>query len=60
MAWILILYFSTASAHGGMTLTTADFANRAACENAAVEARKLAGWVTTARHVCVPKGEERP
>ena len=53
--FILILYFSTASTSGGMTLTTAEFQSRAACEVAAAEARKMAGWATTARHTCVPK-----
>lgn len=59
MAYVLILYFSTFSASGGMTLTTAEFANKPACETAAVEARKMAGTITAARHVCVPKDAAR-
>jgi len=54
-AYILILYFATASAQGGMTLTTAEFASQPACEAGAVQAKKLGGLLTFAKHVCVPK-----
>lgn len=56
MIFVLILYFSTASASGGMTLTTAEFNSKVACEQAATRAKKMAGWATTAQHVCEPKG----
>lgn len=56
-AYIPILYFATASAQGGMTLTTAEFASKATCEAAAVKAKGLGGLLTFAKHVCVEKGD---
>lgn len=53
--FILILYFATASAQGGMTLTTAEFADRAACEAGAAEAKRMTGWFAVPKHVCVVK-----
>ncbi len=54
-AYILILYFTTFSAGAGMTLTTAEFLDKRACEVAASQAVKLAGAFTTAKYVCVAK-----
>lgn len=55
--WVLILYFATMSANGGMTLTTADFSSRSACETAATKAKAMGGAFTFAKHVCVEKGD---
>jgi hypothetical protein len=59
MEWILILYFTTTSTQGGMTLTTARFADKQACEYAAYEAEKLRGFFSIQKHVCVPSSSVR-
>lgn len=55
MVYILILYFATMSSNGGMTLTTAEFKSKEACERGAIDAKKLGGAFTFAKHVCISK-----
>lgn len=53
--YVLIIYFTTYSASGGLALTAAEFADKPSCQYAAVQAEKMAGPATRVKHVCVPK-----
>lgn len=55
-AVVLIIYMTTNSANGGMTLATAEFGSRETCEAAAQETKKAfkSLW-TNHYYVCAPK-----
>jgi len=57
MIYVLILYAWTVSAHAGNGIATAEFANHAACEQAAqAAAHEFDGIYSKLYWVCVPKG----
>jgi hypothetical protein len=58
MEYILILYFATTSMSGGMTLSAATFRDRPACEAAAFEAKKMAGFFAITKHVCITNASQ--
>lgn len=53
--YVLIIYFTTYSASGGMALTSAEFTDEPSCQMAALRAEKMAGPATRVKYVCVPK-----
>lgn len=59
--FILFVYLATFSASSGMTITSAEFHTRDACEAAGAEVtRRWASFYTQARHYCAPNPKVSP